>query len=211
TTNEDKTADAISSAATAQQTANTAVTTATAAASAVTSLRSDLSSGKGINNIIAPFSDPQELSTNILGSSRTVALVNSLMRVKGKAYDVTFTTAAGNIYFGAASTATVNTTAAGSITGGKRYMLSAYFKNLDATKQADVYFTLLWFKRAQDGTVLTTQITLQSQLTGNLRVTPSNDGGTITFKGVTAPTDAFAFTFICTGNSTNNVAGSRIL
>ncbi|NUF28695.1 hypothetical protein HUN28_00665 [Acinetobacter oleivorans] len=211
TTNEGKTADAITSAATAQQTANTAVTNAAAAASSVTSLKAELSTGKGINNIVAPFSDPQELSTNILGASRTVALVNSLMRVKGKAYDVTFTAAAGNIYFGSASTATVNTTAAGSITGGKRYMLSAYLKNLDATKQADVYFTLLWFKRAQDGTVSTAQITLQSQLSGNLRVTPSNDGGTITFKGVTAPTDAFAFTFICTGNGTNNVVGSRIL
>lgn len=211
TTNEGKTADAITSAATAQQTANTAVTNAAAAVSSVTSLKAELSTGKGINNIVAPFSDPQELSTNILGASRTVALVNSLMRVKGKAYDVTFTAAAGNIYFGLASTATVNTTAAGSITGGKRYMLSAYLKNLDATKQADVYFTLLWFKRAQDGTVSTAQITLQSQLSGNLRVTPSNDGGTITFKGVTAPTDAFAFTFICTGNGTNNVVGSRIL
>ena len=211
TTNEGKTADAITSAATAQQTANTAVTNAAAAASAVTALRSDLSTGKGINNIIAPFSDPQELSTNILGASRTVALVNSLMRVKGKAYDVTFTAAAGNIYFGSSSTATVNTTAAGSITGGKRYMLSAYFKNLDTTKQSDVYFTLLWFKRAQDGTVSTASVTLQSQLSGNLRVTPSNDGGTITFKGVIAPTDAFAFTLVCTGNGTYNAVGSRIL
>jgi|GEM_PF-584864 len=211
TTNEGKTADATTSAATAQQTANTAVTNAAAAASSVTSLKAELSTGKGINNIVAPFSDPQELSTNILGASRTVALVNSLMRVKGKAYDVTFTAAAGNIYFGSASTATVNTTAAGSITGGKRYMLSAYLKNLDATKQADVYFTLLWFKRALDGSVSTSQVTLQSQLTGNLRVTPSNDGGTITFKGVVAPVDAFAFTFICTGNGTYNVAGSRIL
>ncbi|AQZ81591.1 hypothetical protein BUM88_08200 [Acinetobacter calcoaceticus] len=211
TTNEGKTADAITSAATAQQTANTAVTNAAAAASAVTALRSDLSTGKGINNIIAPFSDPQELSTNILGAFRTVALANSLMRVKGKAYDVTFTAAAGNIYFGSSSTATATTAAAGTISGGKRYMLSAYFKNLDATKQADVYFTLLWFKRAQDGTVSTSSVTLQSQLSGNLRVTPSNDGATITFKGVTAPVDAFAFTLVCTGNGTYNPVGSRIL
>jgi predicted phage tail protein/uncharacterized coiled-coil protein SlyX len=211
TTNEGKTADAISSAATAQQTANTAVTNAAAAASAVTSLRSDLSSGKGINNIIAPYSDPQELSTNILGASRTVALVNSTMRVKGKAYDVTFTAVAGNIYFGSASSGTANTTAAGSITGGKRYMLSAYLKNLDATKQADVYFSLLWFRRAADGTISTGQATLQNQATGNSRVTPSNDGGTVTCKAVTAPVDAFAFTFMCTGNSSYNVAGSRIL
>ncbi|WP_171429522.1 TipJ family phage tail tip protein [Acinetobacter lactucae] len=211
TTNEGKTADAITSAATAQQTANTAVTNAAAAASAVTSLKSELSTGKGINNIVAPYSDPQELSANILGASRTVALVNSLMRVKGKAYDVTFTAAAGNIYFGSASTSTVNTTAAGSITGGKGYMLSAYFKNLDVAKQADVYISLLWFRRAADGTVSTAQATLQNQATGNLRVTPTNDGGTISFKAVTAPADAFAFSFICTGNGTYNVVGSRIL
>lgn len=211
TTNEGKTADAINSAATAQQTANTAVTNAAATASAVTSLKSELSTGKGINNIVAPYSDPQELSANILGASRTVALVNSLMRVKGKAYDVTFTAAAGNIYFGSASTSTVNTTAAGSITGGKRYMLSAYLKNLDAAKQADVYISLLWFRRAADGTVSTAQATLQNQATGNLRVTPTNDGGTISFKAVTAPADAFAFSFICTGNGTYNVVGSRIL
>lgn len=211
TTNEGKTADAINSAATAQQTANTAVTNAAATASAVTSLKSELSTGKGINNIVAPYSDPQELSVNILGASRTVALVNSLMRVKGKAYDVTFTAAAGNIYFGSASTSTVNTTAAGSITGGKRYMLSAYFKNLDAAKQADVYISLLWFRRAADDTVSTAQATLQNQATGNLRVTPTNDGGTISFKAVTAPADAFAFSFICTGNGTYNVVGSRIL
>ncbi|WP_228290273.1 phage tail protein [Acinetobacter pittii] len=211
TTNEGKTADAINSAATAQQTANTAVTNAAATASAVTSLKSELSTGKGINNIVAPYSDPQELSVNILGASRTVALVNSLMRLKGKAYDVTFTAAAGNIYFGSASTSTVNTTAAGSITGGKRYMLSAYFKNLDAAKQADVYISLLWFRRAADDTVSTAQATLQNQATGNLRVTPTNDGGTISFKAVTAPADAFAFSFICTGNGTYNVVGSRIL
>ena len=47
-----KTADAINSA-TAQQTANSAE--ANAAANSVTALKSELSSGKGINSIIAPF------------------------------------------------------------------------------------------------------------------------------------------------------------
>ena len=42
-------------AATAQQTANTAVDKANAAANSVTALKSELSSGKGINSIIAPF------------------------------------------------------------------------------------------------------------------------------------------------------------
>ncbi|HCT9571389.1 TPA: phage tail protein [Acinetobacter baumannii] len=211
TTNEGKTADAINAAATAQQTANTAVTNAAAAASAVTALKSELSTGKGINNIIAPFSDPQELSPYIIGASRTVALVKSPMRIKGNAYDVTFNAVAGSIYFGSSSLATVNTAAAGIVSGGKRYMLSAYLKNLDATKQADVYFTLHWFKRAADGTFTSSQSVLLNQSTNNTRVTPSNDGGTISCKAVAAPPDAVAFAVICSGNGVYNVAGSRIL
>ncbi|WP_017724861.1 phage tail protein [Acinetobacter baumannii] len=211
TTNEGKTADAINAAATAQQTANTAVTNAAAAASAVTSLKSELSTGKGINNIIAPFSDPQELSPYIIGASRTVALVKSPMRIKGNAYDVTFNAVAGSIYFGSSSLATVNTAAAGIVSGGKRYMLSAYLKNLDATKQADVYFTLHWFKRAANGTFTASQSVLLNQATNNTRVTPSNDGGTISCKAVAAPPDAVAFAVICSGNGVYNVAGSRIL
>ncbi|MDV7546459.1 phage tail protein [Acinetobacter baumannii] len=211
TTNEGKTADAINAAATAQQTANTAVTNAAAAASAVTSLKSELSTGKGINNIIAPFSDPQELSPYIIGASRTVALVKSPMRIKGNAYDVTFNAVAGSIYFGSSSLATVNTAAAGVVSGGKRYMLSAYLKNLDATKQADVYFTLHWFKRAADGTFTASQSVLLNQATNNTRITPSNDGGTISCKAVAAPPDAVAFAVICSGNGVYNVAGSRIL
>ncbi|MGS4866599.1 TipJ family phage tail tip protein [Acinetobacter baumannii] len=211
TTNEGKTAEAINSAATAQQTANTAVTNAAAAASAVTALKSELSTGKGINNIIAPFSDPQELSPYIIGASRTVVLVKSPMRIKGNAYDVTFNAVAGSIYFGSSSLATVNTAAAGVVSGGKRYMLSAYLKNLDATKQADVYFTLHWFKRAADGTFTASQSVLLNQATNNTRVTPSNDGGTISCKAVAAPPDAVAFAVICSGNGVYNVAGSRIL
>lgn len=211
TTNEGKTADAINAAATAQQTANTAVTNAAAAASAVTSLKSELSTGKGINNIIAPFSDPQELSPYIIGASRTVALVKSPMRIKGNAYDVTFNAVAGSIYFGSSSLATINTAAAGVVSGGKRYMLSAYLKNLDATKQADVYFTLHWFKRAANGTFTASQSVLLNQATNNTRVTPSNDGGTISCKAVAAPPDAVAFAVICSGNGVYNVAGSRIL
>lgn len=210
TTNEGKTAEAINSAATAQQTANTAVTNAAAAASAVTSLKSELSTGKGVNNIIAPFSDPQELSPYLTGANRTVALVKSPMRINGKAYDVTFNAVAGNIYFGSSSNATVNTTAAGTITGGKRYMFSAYLKNLDATKQAEVNFMIYWFRRTS-GSISITQASLINQTTNITRITPSNDGGTISFKSVTAPSDAFAFIFLCSGNGVYNVAGSRIL
>ncbi|MFX7698566.1 phage tail protein [Acinetobacter baumannii] len=211
TTNEGKTADAINAAATAQQVANTAVTNAAAAASAVTSLKSELSTGKGINNIIAPFSDPQELSPYIIGASRTVALVNSPMRINGKAYDVTFNAVAGSIYFGSSSVSTVNTAAAGVVSGGKRYMLSAYLKNIDPTKQAEVYFTLHWFKRTSEGAYSATQTVLINQATNTTRVTPSNEGGTVSCKAVAAPPDAVAFVVICSGNSVYNVAGSRIL
>lgn len=210
TTNEGKTADAINSAATAQQTASTAVEKANAAANSVTSLKSELSTGKGVNNIIAPFSDPQELSPYLTGANRTVALVKSPMRINGKAYDVTFNAVAGNIYFGSSSNATVNTTAAGTITGGKRYMFSAYLKNLDATKQAEVNFMIFWFRRTSGG-ISITQALLVNQTTNITRITPSNDGGTISFKSVTAPSDAFAFIFLCYGNGVYNVAGSRIL
>ncbi|MFP0816008.1 TipJ family phage tail tip protein [Acinetobacter baumannii] len=210
TTNEGKTADAINSAATAQQTASTAVEKANAAANSVTSLKSELSTGKGVNNIIAPFSDPQELSPYLSGANRTVALVKSPMRINGKAYDVTFNAVAGNIYFGSSSNATVNTTAAGTITGGKRYMFSAYLKNLDATKQAEVNFMIYWFRRTSGG-ISITQALLVNQTTNITRITPSNDGGTISFKSVTAPSDAFAFIFLCYGNGVYNVAGSRIL
>ncbi len=210
TTNEGKTADAINSAATAQQTASTAVEKANAAANSVTSLKSELSTGKGVNNIIAPFSDPQELSPYLTGANRTVALVKSPMRINGKAYDVTFNAVAGNIYFGSSSNATVNTTAAGTITGGKRYMFSAYLKNLDATKQAEVNFMIYWFRRTSGG-ISITQALLVNQTTNITRITPSNDGGTISFKSVTAPSDAFAFIFLCYGNGVYNVAGSRII
>ncbi|MEX0441782.1 phage tail protein [Acinetobacter baumannii] len=210
TTNEGKTADAINSAATAQQTASTAVEKANAAANSVTSLKSELSTGKGVNNIIAPFSDPQELSPYLTGANRTVALVKSPMRINGKAYDVTFNAVAGNIYFGSSSNATVNTTAAGTITGGKRYMFSAYLKNLDGTKQAEVNFMIYWFRRTSGG-ISITQALLVNQTTNITRITPSNDGGTISFKSVTAPSDAFAFIFLCYGNGVYNVAGSRIL
>ncbi|MDC5043679.1 phage tail protein [Acinetobacter baumannii] len=211
TTNEGKTADAINAAAAAQQTANTAVINSAATASALTSLKSELSTGKGINNIIAPFSDPQELSPYVIGASRTVALINSPMRINGKAYDVTFNAVAGSIYFGSSSVSTVNTAAAGVVSGGKRYMLSAYLKNIDSTKQAEVYFTLHWFRRTSEGAYSATQTVLVNQATNNTRVTPSNEGGTVSCKAVTAPVDAVAFAIICAGNSVYNVAGSRIL
>ncbi|MDC5096963.1 phage tail protein [Acinetobacter baumannii] len=210
TTNEGKTADAINSAATAQQTASTAVEKANAAANSVTSLKSELSTGKGVNNIIAPFSDPQELSPYLTGANRTVALVKSPMRINGKAYDVTFNAVVGYIYFGSTSNATVNTTAAGTITGGKRYMFSAYLKNLDVTKQAEVNFAIYWFRRTSGGISITSS-PLVNQTTDITRITPSNDGGIISFKSVTAPSDAFAFIFRCSGNGVYNVAGSRIL
>lgn len=211
TTNESKTVDAISAAATAQQTANTAVTNAASAASAVTALRSDLSGGKGINSIIAPFSDPQEISPYILGGGRNVALVSSLLRLKGKAYDVTFTSNGGTLYIGSNSTAFTTTQAAATVSGGKKYLLSMYTKLLDTSKVADFYVGILWFRRLADNSVVMSSTTCYSQLTNNLRVTPSAAGEVVTFKSLVAPVDAFAASIAISANAVFNTVNSRFL
>lgn len=211
TTNESKTVDAISAAATAQQTANTAVTNAASAASAVTALRSDLSGGKGINSIIAPFSDPQEISPYILGGGRNVALVSSLLRLKGKAYDVTYTSNGGTLYIGSNSTAFATTQAAATVSGGKKYLLSMYTKLLDTSKVADFYVGILWFRRLADNSVVMSSTTCYSQLTNNLRVTPSAAGEVVTFKSLVAPVDAFAASIALSANAVFNTVNSRFL
>lgn len=211
TTNESKTVDAINAAATAQQTANTAVTNAASAASAVTALRSDLSGGKGINSIIAPFSDPQEISPYILGGGRNVALVSSLLRLKGKAYDVTFTSNGGTLYIGSNSTAFTTTQAAATVSGGKKYLLSMYTKLLDTSKVADFYVGILWFRRLADNSVVMSSTTCYSQLTNNLRVTPSAAGEVVTFKSLVAPVDAFAASIALSANAVFNTVNSRFL
>lgn len=211
TTNETATAAAQSLAASAKTQAQTAVDLGTVNASNITTLRADLSTGKGKNAIIAPFSDPQSISPYVIGANRTVALVASTMRIKGKAYEVTFTTATGNVYFGTTSVATPNTTAAATVRGGKKYMLSAYLKNIDPAKLSDVYFTIYWFRRAANGTVTTGAVNVNNQLTSNIRFTPTNDGSVHTSRSYQAPDDAFAATIQMSSNGTFGVAGSKVI
>ncbi|GAA5560671.1 chromosome partition protein Smc [Acinetobacter schindleri] len=211
TTNESKTVDAINAAATAQQTANTAVTNAASAASAVTALRSDLSGGKGKNAIIAPFSDPQSMSVDVAVSAVTVNLVASPMRVKGKAYDVTFTSAAGAIYFGTTTAAYAANRAAASVRGGKKYMLSMYTKQMDTTKLTAFYVTVCWYRRAADNTITTSLVTVLNQANNVARIVPSAAGQLVTFKSIVAPSDTFGMSFWVTGDNAYQVAGARLL
>ncbi|MBO1280977.1 TipJ family phage tail tip protein [Acinetobacter nosocomialis] len=211
TTNEGKTGEAINAAATAQQTANTAVDQASAAANSVTALRSDLSGGKGKNAIIAPYSDPQVLAFDVVTSAATCALAASTLRVKGKAYDITFTSANGAVYFGTTSAAYALNRAAATVRGGKKYLLSMYAKSQDASKVVDFYVTVRWFRRLADNSIVTTDVSLSSQVSGTMRITPTTAGQVITCKSVTAPSDAFAMSFWVTGNNLYNVAASRLM
>ncbi|QBF77652.1 phage tail protein [Acinetobacter nosocomialis] len=211
TTNEGKTGEAINAAATAQQTANTAVDQASVAANSVTALKTDLSGGKGKNAIIAPYSDPQVLAFDVVTSAATCALAISTMRVKGKAYDITFTSANGAVYFGTTSTAYAVNRAAATVRGGKKYLLSMYAKSQDVSKVVDFYVTVRWFRRLADNSILTTDVSLSSQVSGTTRITPTTAGQVITCKSVTAPSDAFAMSFWVTGNNLYNVAGSRLM
>ncbi|RSO25924.1 TipJ family phage tail tip protein [Acinetobacter pittii] len=199
TTNEGKTADAISAAATAQQTANTAVTNAAAAASAVTSLRSELSSGKGINNIVAPFSDPQELPT-LGGAGRTVALIDSLLRRNGKAYKVAHTTAAHYVYFGTAQAAQAPAQMPMHIEAGRTYMFSVWLKAI-STAIPSIRFNILWFIRDPNtGNITTNGGIVFPQGQTDSYISPGTNGQRYSFKSSTAPTNAIGATIYAVGN-----------
>ncbi|MFW1892178.1 TipJ family phage tail tip protein [Acinetobacter geminorum] len=199
TTNEGKTADAISAAATAQQTANTAVTNAAAVASAVTSLRSELSSGKGINNIVAPFSDPQELPT-LGGAGRTVALIDSLLRRNGKAYKVAHTTAAHYVYFGTAQAAQAPAQMSMHIEAGRTYMFSVWLKAI-STAIPSIRFNILWFIRDPNtGNITTNGGIVFPQGQTDSYISPGTNGQRYSFKSSTAPTNAIGATIYAVGN-----------
>ncbi len=199
TTNEGKTADAISAAATAQQTANTAVTNAAAAASAVTSLRSELSSGKGINNIVAPFSDPQELPT-LGGAGRTVALIDSLLRRNGKAYKVAHTTSAHYVYFGTAQAAQAPAQMSMHIEAGRTYMFSVWLKAI-STAIPSIRFNILWFIRDPNtGNITTNGGIVFPQGQTDSYISPGTNGQRYSFKSSTAPTNAIGATIYAVGN-----------
>ncbi|EXU30073.1 TipJ family phage tail tip protein [Acinetobacter baumannii] len=210
TTNEGKTAEAINSAATAQQTASTAVDKANAAANSVTALKSELSSGKGINNIVAPFSDPQELPA-LGGAGRTVALVDSALRRNGKAYKVSFTAAAHYVYFGTAQAALAPSQMAMQVEAGGAYTFSAWLKAL-STAVPSFRFNIMWFIRdPSTGNITTNAGIIFPQGQTDSYVAPNANGQRYSFKPVNSPANTIGATVYVVGNPSGPSAGEYLI
>ncbi|HDX6034153.1 TPA: phage tail protein [Acinetobacter baumannii] len=210
TTNEGKTAEAINSAATAQQTANTAVDKANAVANSVTALKSELSSGKGINNIVAPFSDPQELPA-LGGASRTVALVDSALRRNGKAYKVSFTAAAHYVYFGTAQAALAPSQMAMQVEAGRAYTFSVWLKAL-STAVPSFRFNILWFIRdPSTGNITTNAGIIFPQGQTDSYIAPNANGQRYSFRPVNSPANAIGATVYVVGNPSGPSAGEYLI
>ncbi len=210
TTNEGKTAEAINSAATAQQTASTAVDKANAAANSVTALKSELSSGKGINNIVAPFSDPQELPA-LGGASRTVALVDSALRRNGKAYKVSFTAAAHYVYFGTAQAALAPSQMAMQVEAGRAYTFSVWLKAL-STAVPSFRFNILWFIRdPSTGNITTNAGIIFPQGQTDSYIAPNANGQRYSFRPVNSPANAIGATVYVVGNPSGPSAGEYLI
>lgn len=210
TTNEGKTAEAINSAATAQQTASTAVDKANAAANSVTALKSELSSGKGINNIVAPFSDPQELPA-LGGAGRTVALVDSALRRNGKAYKVSFTAAAHYVYFGTAQAALAPSQMAMQVEAGRAYTFSAWLKAL-STAVPSFRFNIMWFIRdPSTGNITTNAGIIFPQGQTDSYVAPNANGQRYSFKPVNSPANTIGATVYVVGNPSGPSAGEYLI
>ncbi|WP_153885466.1 phage tail protein [Acinetobacter baumannii] len=210
TTNEGKTAEAINSAATAQQTASTAVDKANAAANSVTALKSELSSGKGINNIVAPFSDPQELPA-LGGAGRTVALVDSALRRNGKAYKVSFTAAAHYVYFGTAQAALAPSQMAMQVEAGRAYTFSAWLKAL-STAVPSFRFNIMWFIRdPSTGNITTNAGIIFPQGQTDSYIAPNANGQRYSFRPVNSPANAIGATVYVVGNPSGPSAGEYLI
>lgn len=210
TTNEGKTTEAISAAATAQQTANTAVTNAASAASAVTALKAELSSGKGINNIIAPYSDPQEIPI-LSGAGRVVSLADSLLRRNGKAYKVSHTAAAHYVYFGTTQAAQAPSLMSIHIEAGRSYMFSAWIKAL-STAVPSFRFNILWFLRnPSTGEITTGAALIFPQGQTDSYIAPTANGQRYSFKAVTAPANAIGATIYAVGNPSGPTASEYLV
>ncbi|EOH6348517.1 phage tail protein, partial [Acinetobacter baumannii] len=210
TTNEGKTAEAINSAATAQQTASTAVDKANAAANSVTALKSELSSGKGINNIVAPFSDPQELPA-LGGAGRTVALVDSALRRNGKAYKVSFTAAAHYVYFGTAQAALAPSQMAMQVEAGRAYTFSVWLKAL-STAVPSFRFNILWFIRdPSTGNITTNAGIIFPQGQTDSYIAPNANGQRYSFRPVNSPANAIGATVYVVGNPSGPSAGEYLI
>ncbi|EXB41659.1 slyX family protein [Acinetobacter baumannii 1461963] len=210
TTNEGKTADAINAAATAQQTASSAVDKANAVANSVTALKSELSSGKGINNIVAPFSDPQELPA-LGGASRTVALVDSALRRNGKAYKVSFTAAAHYVYFGPAKAALAPSQMAMQVEAGRAYTFSVWLKAL-STAVPSFRFNILWFIRdPSTGNITTNAGIIFPQGQTDSYIAPNANGQRYSFRPVNSPANAIGATVYVVGNPSGPSAGEYLI
>lgn len=210
TTNEGKTADAINAAAAAQQTANTAVDKANAVANSVTALKSELSSGKGINNIVAPFSDPQELPA-LGGASRTVTLVDSALRRNGKAYKVSFTAAAHYVYFGTAQAALAPSQMAMQVEAGRAYTFSVWLKAL-STAVPSFRFNILWFIRdPSTGNITTNAGIIFPQGQTDSYIAPNANGQRYSFRPVNSPANAIGATVYVVGNPSGPSAGEYLI
>ncbi|WP_109846999.1 phage tail protein [Acinetobacter baumannii] len=210
TTNEGKTADAINAAATAQQTASSAVDKANAVANSVTALKSELSSGKGINNIVAPFSDPQELPA-LGGASRTVALVDSALRRNGKAYKVSFTAAAHYVYFGTAQAALAPSQMAMQVEAGRAYTFSVWLKAL-STAVPSFRFNILWFIRdPSTGNITTNAGIIFPQGQTDSYIAPNANGQRYSFRLVNSPANAIGATVYVVGNPSGPSAGEYLI
>ncbi|MGL3036174.1 TipJ family phage tail tip protein [Acinetobacter baumannii] len=210
TTNEGKTADAINAAATAQQTASSVVDKANAVANSVTALKSELSSGKGINNIVAPFSDPQELPA-LGGASRTVALVDSALRRNGKAYKVSFTAAAHYVYFGTAQAALAPSQMAMQVEAGRAYTFSVWLKAL-STAVPSFRFNILWFIRdPSTGNITTNAGIIFPQGQTDSYIAPNANGQRYSFRPVNSPANAIGATVYVVGNPSGPSAGEYLI
>lgn len=200
TTNETATTQASAAAATAQTTANTAVDLANAASSQTTALRAELSTGNGVNIILAPFSDPQTVPT-MAGSLRTVTLVPSPLRRNGKAYNIAFTANTATVYFGSSSVGSAPNGMGAAMTAGAKYMLSLWIKSTSGAVP-NLKANVLYFRRdPATGTITTAGGVLTPQGTTNTSFALDTTGRRISFKSLTAPSNTIGATYYLTGDN----------
>ncbi|EMH5746178.1 TipJ family phage tail tip protein, partial [Acinetobacter baumannii] len=187
-----------------------AVDKANAVANSVTALKSELSSGKGINNIVAPFSDPQELPA-LGGASRTVALVDSALRRNGKAYKVSFTAAAHYVYFGTAQAALAPSQMAMQVEAGRAYTFSVWLKAL-STAVPSFRFNILWFIRdPSTGNITTNAGIIFPQGQTDSYIAPNANGQRYSFRPVNSPANAIGATVYVVGNPSGPSAGEYLI
>lgn len=192
--------NAVSSAATAQTTANTAVDLANATSSQTTALRSELSTGNGVNIILAPYSDPQTVPT-MVGSLRTVTLVPSPLRRNGKAYNIAFTANTATVYFGSNSVGSAPNGMGAAMTAGAKYMLSLWIKSTSGAIPNLKANVLYFIRDPATGTITKSTSALTPQGTTNTSFAIDTVGRRISFKALTAPANTIGATYFLIGDN----------